>query len=148
MEENYYEVDGYVDPTFILSMMAIAGLIAVIALVSQWRIFQKSGRPGWASIVPIYNFYILLKIVGKPGWWMLLFFIPFVNIYVAIKTVHLLSKSFGKDIGFTLGLLFLPFLFYPVLAFSRAKYEGPYGDPVAFDAYQNKNRFEFEQAGY
>lgn len=149
MEENYYySYEGTIDPQTLMTIFAVFGVIAIVAIIAQWRIFQKAGKPGWAAIVPIYNLYTLFKLVGKPGWWMLLLFVPFVNIYVAIKTVHLLSKSFGKDVGFTLGLLFLSPIFYPILAFGGAKYVGPYGDPVAFAAYQNQNRFEFEQASY
>jgi hypothetical protein len=146
MNENYYRTDGYVDTGFIFTIMAISLVIGLIALVAQWRIYQKAGRPGWAAIVPIYNFYVLLKIVGKPGWWLLLMLIPGVNIVFAIWTTNMLSKSFGKDVGFTLGLLFLPFIFYPILGFGSAKYEGPYGDPAAFADYQNQHRFDFEQS--
>ena len=145
MNETYYN-EGYVDPSFIFAFSAIILAVTLIAVVAQWKIFQKAGQPGWASLIPIYNLYVILKIVGKPGWWILLMLIPFVNIYFAIKTVHLLSRSFGKDVGFTLGLLFLPFIFYPILGFGNAKYEGPYGDPAAYEAYRNQNSFEFENS--
>jgi hypothetical protein len=146
MNENNYPYGGYMDLSAIFGILAFVGILALIGIIAQWKIFQKAGRSGWASIVPIYNLYGLLKIVGKPGYWMLLMLIPFVNIYVAIKTVHLLSKSFGKDTGFTLGLLFLSFLFFPILAFGGSKYLGPYGDPAAFAALQEQSRFEFEKA--
>jgi hypothetical protein len=148
MNENDYRYGGLIDPSTIFTILAVCGVLALIGIVAQWKIFQKAGRSGWASIVPLYNFYVLLKIVGKPGYWMLLMLIPFVNIYFAIKTVHLLSKSFGKDTGFTLGLLFLSFVFYPILAFGDSRYIGPYGDPAAFAAHQEQNRFEFEEAAY
>ena len=149
MEENYYyESEPLVDPAIIFTMLAFLGAIVLISIISQWRIFEKAGKPGWAAIIPIYNLYVHLKVVGKPSWWMLLLFIPIVNLFFAIKLTHLLSKSFGKDIGFTLGLLFLPILFLPILAFSSAKYQGPYGDPEAFAAHQESNRFEFENAAY
>ncbi|HEV7331005.1 MAG TPA: DUF5684 domain-containing protein [Flavisolibacter sp.] len=148
MEENYYETEALIDPAIIFTIMALMGAIALIGIISQWRIFEKAGKPGWAAIIPIYNLYVHLKVVGKPGWWMLLLFIPLVNLYFAIKITYLLSKSFGKNIGFTLGLLFLPIPFFPILAFSSAKYQGPYGDPDAFAAYQESNRFEFENAAY
>lgn len=107
--------------------------IIIISIVAQWKIFEKAGQPGWAAIVPFYNIYILLKIVGKPGWWMLLFLIPLVNIIIAFMITHLLSKSFGKDIGFTLGLIILGIIFYPILAFGDAKYIGPGGEGAAID---------------
>jgi hypothetical protein len=119
---------------FFLITFCIA--IVVFMIAAQWKVYEKANQPGWACIIPIYNQYVLLKIVGKPGWWLLLLLIPFVNIIFAIWTVNLLSKSFGKDEGFTLGLIFLGFIFYPLLGFGDAKYMGPAGDPEAFRRYQ------------
>ncbi len=110
-------------------------LIFVLIIVSMWRIYQKAGQPGWASIVPIYNYIVLLEMIGKPTWWILLLFIPFINVIFIIIIFHNLSKSFGQDIGFTLGLIFLPFIFYPILAFGNYSYlkpqtEGEFGMPI------------------
>ncbi len=103
-------------------------VIALLLIVSLWKIFEKAGKPGWASIIPIYNIIVWLEIIGKPWWWILLiFFVPFVNIVLLIIMVHLLSKSFGKGGWFTVGLLFLGIIFYPVLAFGNATYIGPAG---------------------
>ncbi len=88
--------------------------------------------------------YILLKIVGKPGWWLLLFFFPLVNYVFIIWTYNMLSKSFGKDEGFTVGLVLLGIVFFPILGFGSAKYLGPYGDPEAFAAHQQQDKFDFE----
>lgn len=104
--------------------MVISLLIGVLIIVSNWKVYQKAGKPGWASIVPIYNIIVLLEIVGKPTWWILLFFIPIANIVVAIMIAHQLAKAFGQDVGFTLGLIFLPFIFYPLLAFGKYSYQG------------------------
>lgn len=111
--------------------------IVVFMIAAQWKIYEKAGQPGWASVIPFYNLYILLKIIGKPGWWLLLFLIPFVNLIFAIWAINLLSKSFGKEEGFTLGLIFLGIIFYPILGFGDARYIGPAGDPIAFQEYQN-----------
>ncbi len=116
----------------------IAFLIVVIA--GQWKAFEKAGQPGWACIIPFYNFYIMLKIGGKPGWWLLLLFIPFVNIVFAVWTLNMISKSFGKDEGFTIGLIFLGFIFWPILGFGDAKYQGPFGDAAAYQTYQENIR--------
>ena len=121
-------------------LLAILGFL----IITNWKIYQKAGQPGWASIVPIYNIIVLLRIVGKPWWWLFLFIIPFVNIVFLIWTYNMLSKSFGKDEGFTVGLILLGIIFMPILAFGSAVYQGPYGDPVAFQAHQNPN-FDFEQ---
>ena len=101
--------------------------VAAFYLYVYWRIFEKAGKPGWTAIIPIYNTIVLLDIVGKPWWWLLLFFIPGVNLVFAVWMMNLLSLSFGKGVGFTLGLLFLSPIFYPILAFSNAEYKGPAG---------------------
>ena len=101
--------------------------IILLLIISQWKIFTKANKPGWASLIPIYNGLVLLQIVGKPWWWLLLFLIPFVNLIFAIWMTNLLSKSFGKDEGFTIGLILLPIIFYPILGLGSAKYSGPAG---------------------
>ena len=101
--------------------------VIVLIIASWWKIFTKAGKPGWAAIVPIYNIIVILEIVGKPVWWFILLLIPFVNLFVGIYVIHLLSKSFGKDIGMTLLLIFLGFIGFPMLGFGDAKYQGPAG---------------------
>jgi hypothetical protein len=117
----------------------ICVVLAVIAIAGEWKAFEKANQPGWACIVPFYNIYIMLKIAGKPGWWLLLFLIPGVNLVFAIWTMNMVSKSFGKDEGFTLGLIFFGFIFWPILGFGDAQYQGPYGDPEAYRAYQESH---------
>jgi hypothetical protein len=99
---------------------------AVIALVivSMWKVFAKAGKPGWAAIIPIYNWVVILEIIGKPVWWVILLFIPLVNIAIAILAFIELAKVFGKSPGFGVGMAFLPFVFFPILAFSDARYVG------------------------
>ena len=99
--------------------------LAVILLIvaSMWKVFTKAGEPGWAAIVPIYNLVVLLKISGKPVWWILLMLIPFVNIIVLALVTISLAKNFGKGAGFGLGLLFLAPIFYPILGFGDARYQ-------------------------
>ena len=104
-------------------LMMILLPIAVLIIACLWKIFQKAGEPGWASIIPIYNSVIQLKIVRKPWWWLLLMLIPYIGFIWAIWAVNLLCKSFGKSEGFTVGVLFLPFIFLPILAFGDATYD-------------------------
>ncbi|TCD27881.1 hypothetical protein EZ456_08005 [Pedobacter psychrodurus] len=99
--------------------------IIVVAIAGMWKAFEKAGKPGWAAIIPIYNLIILLEIVGKPMIWILWLIIPCVNIVFAIWLYNLVSKSFGKSEGFTVGLVILPFIFWPILGFGDAKYLGP-----------------------
>lgn len=107
---------------FFMVLILIYLAVIVFLIAAQWKIFEKAGKPGWAAIIPIYSTIILLEIIRKPVWWIFMFLIPFVNIYFAIVMVNELSKSFGKDVGFTLGLIFLPFIFYPILGFGSAQY--------------------------
>jgi len=120
-------------------------IFTIVMIVAVWKIYQKAGYHGWESIIPIYSTIILLKIIGKPWWWLLMMLIPGINIIFAIWATNMLSKSFGKSEGFTAGLIFLPFIFYPVLGFGDAKYLGPYGDKDAFLSYSDKRTFDFEK---
>lgn len=104
------------------------GLVfAVLIIVGVWKVFTKAGKPGWASIIPLYNIYVLLEIVGRPGWWLLLFFIPFVNIVIAIIVNIDLAKSFGKSV-LVWGVLLLTIfsaIDYILLGFDSSRYQGP-----------------------
>lgn len=97
--------------------------VVILMIASMWKIFEKAGKPGWASIVPIYNFIVMLEIVRKPVWWIILMLIPFVNIIFAIIVVHRFSRSFGQGAGFTVGLILLGLIFYPMLAFGDYQYK-------------------------
>lgn len=99
--------------------------VGVIVTVSLWKIFIKTGHDGWKSIIPIYNLYIIQKIINKPWWWIILMFIPFIGMIWTIWTTNLLAKSFDKDEAFTVGLVLLPFIFYPKLAFGDNVYTDP-----------------------
>jgi hypothetical protein len=99
--------------------------IFVLMIVSGWVIFTKADKPGWACIIPIYNVLVLLDIVGRPWWWLLLLCIPLVNLVIGIILCIDLAKAFGKGAGFGIGLLILGFIFYPILAFGDAAYQGP-----------------------
>src|SRR6476660_2111898 len=100
-------------------------LIALFLIVAMWKVFTKAGQPGWACIIPIYNLYVWCKIVGRPWWWILLMLIPFVNFIIAIILLIDLAKSFGKGVGFGIGLLLLSVIFFPILGFGSAQYQGP-----------------------
>ena len=108
-----------------MGMFAMLLWLAVVVLIiaSFWIVFTKAGQPGWACIVPIYNIIILLQIARKPLWWIILMLIPLVNIVIGILVVIEIAKNFGKSAGFGIGLLFLPFIFYPILAWGDARYQ-------------------------
>lgn len=131
MNENYY-----VDTTYGLSTtsgltgaFASMGILIVILfiisyvliIVSLWKIFKKAGKPGWASIIPIYNIYVICQIAEKKWWNILLLLIPIANIYAMIVLYNGLAKKFGKSGGFVVGMILLPIIFFPILAFSGSK---------------------------
>jgi hypothetical protein len=98
----------------------------VLICIPLFVIFKKAGRDdAWAAFIPIYSFYVLLKVVGRPGWWLILLLIPIVNFIIVIVVYNDLSKSFGHGVGFTLGLIFLSVIFYLILAFGSSRYRGP-----------------------
>lgn len=124
------------DSTNSLSTVATAGIFAglgiflmfflvmiILFIVCHWKIFTKAGQEGWKCLIPFYNIVVQLEIAKQPTIWLLYFFIPFVNLYFGVRHTHGLSKAFGKDVGFTIGLLFLPFIFIPILAFGDAVYQ-------------------------
>lgn len=106
----------------ILMLFYVAVIILVIA--GLWKTFSKAGQPGWGCLIPIYNMYLLCVIAGRPGWWVILMFIPLVNLIIFILVCIDIAKAFGKGPGFGLGLVFLGFIFYPMLGFGSATYQG------------------------
>ena len=111
--------------SFLVIFYVICFAFVILLFASQWKLYQKAGKPGWAAIIPIYNIIVLVEIIGKPPIWILWMLLPFVSIIFSIWSTNLLAKSFGKDEGYTVGMIFLPFIFYPVLAFGNAQYLGP-----------------------
>jgi len=99
--------------------------VLVVYLAAGWIIFQKASKPGWAIIIPFFNTYTLLKICGRPGWWLILLFIPFVNIVIDIIVMLDLARSFGRGSGFAVGLILLAPIFILILAFGGSRYVGP-----------------------
>lgn len=100
--------------------------LTLVVLAGVWKTFTKAGEPGWAAIIPIYNFYVMLKIGNNEWWWLLIIiFVPLVNIYGLYKMHAGIAKAFGQGIGFTLGLWILGFIFYPLLGFGDYQYQGP-----------------------
>jgi hypothetical protein len=98
---------------------------AIFVFASLWRVFTKAGQPGWAALIPIYNIIVILKIVGRPVWWIFLLLVPIVNIVVLFVVYIDLAKSFGKSAGFGVGIALLGFIFLPILAWGSATYRGP-----------------------
>ncbi|MBT2585116.1 DUF5684 domain-containing protein [Arthrobacter sp. ISL-95] len=109
----------------LLFMLIYFAVVFGIVGLLYMGIFTKAGRPAWGAFVPVYNGIKLLEIAGRPWYWFLLFFIPFAGIYFQIVWLNDLAKSFGKDAGYTVGLVLLPVVFAPMLSYGSARYLGP-----------------------
>src|ERR1700747_670255 len=96
----------------------------ILMSAALWKVFAKAGQRGWAAIIPIVNTYFLCKVAGRPGWWVILMFIPLVNFVIWIIISIDVAKNFGKGTGFGVGVAFLSFIFVPILAFGSAQYQG------------------------
>lgn len=108
-------------------ILAINFALIILMVASTWVCFTKAGKPGWASIIPIYNIVVMLEIAGKPLWWIILLLIPLVNIVAGMLILYAFAKSFGTSEVLAIGLVLLPIIVFPILAFGDAKYIGPQG---------------------
>ena len=110
------------NPAVLIFAILFHLVLMTFMIVAQWKIFDKAGEPGWAAIVPLYNLFVLMKIAGKPSWWILLIFVPFANIVAIILMDVGLARNFGRSDGFAVGLIFLPYIFLLILGFGDSQY--------------------------
>jgi hypothetical protein len=110
--------------TFFIFLLVFYLALITFVVIAHWKLYSKASQPGWAVLVPIYNLIVLCDIAKQPRWYTIMMFLPIVNIVFYIFMMSGLSKQFGKDNGFTVGLVFLSFIFIPILAFGNARYQG------------------------
>ena len=106
------------------TMLVLIGAVYLFFLVATWKLYTKAGRPGWASLIPIYNTVVFCQICGRSGWLTLALMIPGVNLIISIMLTVDLARVFGRGTGFALGLIFLSPIFFPILAFGSSRYVG------------------------
>ncbi len=106
----------------VLVLVVVYLAFIVLMIASLWKLFDKAGQKGWTAIVPILNIIVLLKVVHKELWWIILFLIPCVSIVALVIVYFNVAKAFGKGAGYGLGLIILPFIFFPILGFGSAQY--------------------------
>lgn len=111
---------------FFFWVLILSWLLTVLPL---WFIFKKAGQEQWKALIPIYNWVVVLEIIGRPVWWIILFLIPCVNFIVWIVVSYDLARSFGYGLGFTIGLVLLSWIFLMILAFDQSTYRGPAAAP-------------------
>lgn len=106
--------------------------IAVVQIVAMWKLFKKAGRPGWASIIPVYNFIVLIQVAEAPMWYLAL--VLLVNPVGLLMTYIKVAEKFGKSAGFGVLIWFFPYIGLPILAFGKSQYlgmpVGQYQQPV------------------
>jgi hypothetical protein len=126
MSQFFQSVPAIFGTVFLVIFLSILYLgIIAFYVICMWKIFVKAGRPGWAAIIPFYNIYLELEIVGLPWWLIFLIFVPGANAVVYILIDINLATVFGKSTGFAVGLIFLSFVFIPILAFDSSTYTQP-----------------------
>ena len=121
-------IDSSVFGAAMLGYLAVLLVVYVLVIIAMWKVFTKAGKPGWASLIPVYNMVVMYQIVGLNPWLLLLYLIPFVNwiaaLVLSIMQNVKLAKAFGKSTGFAIGLIFLNPIFLLILGFGDAKYIG------------------------
>lgn len=134
---------GAILGAFLGVILVIGTVITILHFIGMWKVFTKAGEKGWKCIIPIYNIVILFKISGLSPWIIfgyLAIFIPFVgwivSLGITIYQCNSLAKAFGKDVGYTIGLLFLPTIFYMILGLGSAQYIGPRNTTTSNTTYQ------------
>lgn len=121
-------------------------VITIIGVISLWKLFTKAGKPGWASIVPIYNYVVFLEVIGRPIWWLVLTFVPILQFWISIVMVLDFAKAYGKSAGYAVGMILLPVIFLPMLAFSKdTVYVGPVAE--GYDGFGPAPDRQFTPAG-
>lgn len=103
--------------------------IGLVMLIGMWKVFTKAGQPGWAVLIPVYNFILLLRIAGLAWYWVftpLIVLIPILGAIAYLVWVvwvhHRISTNFGQGVGFTIGLTLLGPIFWLILGFGSSKY--------------------------
>lgn len=93
-------------------------------IVANWKLYKKMCGRGLPSIIIIWNLIVYFRCTMGSAWWALAMLIPGVNVVVSIISNVKLAKAFGHGGGFAVGLIFLPYVFMPYLAFSKDQYLG------------------------
>ncbi len=113
-----FMANGVMITVSVIVNLAIVGFM----IMAQWKLFVKAGEEGWIALIPIYNVVIMMKIAGKPGWWVILLFVPIANLVVSVLMNIGLARNFERSDGFAIGLILLPYVFLAILGFGDSKY--------------------------
>ena len=117
-------------PGFLITVIiftVIALILAILQIISMWKIFKRAGLPGWLCLVPYVSDYGIVKVAGFDGTLSALAFgctlIPTIDFFTFSFLTYKIARSYGKGWGFGIGLMLLPFIFYPMLSFGNEAYQ-------------------------
>ncbi len=130
---------------FGILIVVFALAVCILFIATNWKIFSKAGKPGWGALIPFYNTYIMSDIAfgnlsyfiavmvswgvsltgGFSGSSILTNIAGLASLVLYVIYCVKISKAFGKSGGFAVGLVLLPFIFFPILGFGSAEYIGP-----------------------
>lgn len=111
----------------------VGGLIGyIISVIALWPVFVKAGRPGWGALIPIYNTYLIVKIAGYHGAFVILYFIPIANIIVALIVALGVGRAFGRSTVFSIFMLWLlSIIGYFIVGYGNSTFRGDGGRTAA-----------------
>jgi len=136
LEQN--EKDIKTQKTIILALYIFLILTTIFLAISYWKIFEKANKKGYLVLIPIYNLLIFSDIIRVNRLITISFFIiviilqqfilpDFLTMGLIMISIALnfyifseLAKAFGKSVFFAIGLVFLSFIFVPILAFNKS----------------------------
>lgn len=124
MTYSYAYDQGVGNSSHPMLVLVFTIILALILIASTWRIFMKAGIPGWCAVIPLYNNYKLCYLAMGHGLLFVLFFIPIVNVLFSFIMYTFLARAYGKGFLFGMGLVFFPFIAFPILGFGRSRYLG------------------------
>ncbi len=115
------------NPGSFIGIIIIASPIIILSLAGYWKLFQKAGRHGWEAIIPIYSSYVMLKLSGRPAWWLIWLFVPLASVIVSAGILIDFIKSYGKfTIRDRAAVILLGFIYLPKWGFEdQTQYLGP-----------------------
>ncbi len=115
-------LEDYVAGIFTSNVILLWLGITIFFIIANWKIFTKAGKPGWASLIPIYSNIVMFRIAKMSGFWVLVLLIPVVNVVILFIMYYNIAINFNRGLGTALGLYFFPYIFIPILAFGSATY--------------------------
>ncbi len=136
---------------------------AVFYVIGLWKMFEKAGQPGWKAIVPYYNTWTLVEIVGLNWYWFLVAMVSTIisilglealsfigtvaNVVANVNIYYNLSKKFNKDTSWVVLSVFFGFVTIPMLGYSKTEVWNNAASVTPNGAFDAKNGVSNQQQG-